>query len=82
MVGRGDVTGASFAFNVKEHRWQERGGDLPLRELVDVDLTDVTITPNPAYPDTEVARRSLDSLGKPVFRLYTARALELMEMGL
>jgi len=82
MVGRGDVTGASFAFSVKEHRWQERGEDLPIRELIDVDLTDVTITPNPAYPDTEVARRSLDGLHKPIFRLYTTRALELMEIGL
>lgn len=82
MVGRGDVTGTSFAFKAVEHRWQERNGDLPIRELIDVDLVDVTITPNPAYPDTEVARRSLGGLHKPIFRLYAARDLQLMEMGL
>lgn len=80
MVGRGDVTGASFAFTVKEQRWKDSEA-LPIRELVDVDLLDVTITPRPAYPDTEVARRSLSALRKPFFRAYAMRELVLMEMA-
>ena len=62
MVGRGDVTGASFAFTVKEQRWRETDA-LPVRELLDVDLLDVTRTPSPAYPDTDVARRNFKTAG-------------------
>lgn len=60
-VERGDVKGASFAFTVASdgERWSV-AGDKVLRELLEVTLHDVTVTPTPAYPDTEVARRSLD----------------------
>lgn len=73
MVGRGDVSGASFAFTVKEDRWHDNN---TRRELIDVDLFDVTITPNPAYPDATVARRSLKLLSPDA--AYRARALQIM----
>lgn len=58
LVERGDVAGASFAFRAQKERWSTHEG-LPLRELLDVDLEEVTITARPAYPDTSVALRSL-----------------------
>jgi HK97 family phage prohead protease len=58
LVERGDVAGASFAFRAQEERWTTYEG-LPLRELLDVDLEEITITARPAYPDTSVALRSL-----------------------
>lgn len=63
-VDRGDIAGASFAFTVPPSgdRWTERQGK-PTRELMDVDLHDITITSTPAYPDTEVARRALAEYG-------------------
>ncbi|MGG7565993.1 HK97 family phage prohead protease [Rhodovulum sp. DZ06] len=59
-VGRGDVTGASFAFRSRKDEWS-RDARPAVRTLIDVDLLDVTITPTPAYPDASVARRALDA---------------------
>lgn len=58
LVERGDVHGASFAFTVPEggDRWSDLNGR-PHRELLDVNLREVTITSNPAYLDTEVSKR-------------------------
>ena len=60
-VERGDVSGASFAFTIADggERWSERGGKI-VRELLDVNLHDISITAAPAYPDTSVAIRSLE----------------------
>jgi hypothetical protein len=60
-VERGDVRGASFAFSTPKggDRWEMRG-DKVVRELLDVDLHEITITAQPAYLDTTVARRSLE----------------------
>lgn len=70
-VGRGDVTGASFAFRVVEDAW-DFSGDVALRTLVRVDLVDITLTAIPAYADTEVALRSL-SRAAPMTRVQRRR---------
>lgn len=73
-VERGDVKGASFAFSTPAggDRWQVRG-DKVVRELVDVDLHEVTITAQPAYLDTSVARRSFEIKFAPTPRLRSLR---------
>jgi uncharacterized protein len=60
-VDRGDIKGASFAFVVPAggDKWLMRS-DHAVRELYDVSLHEITITANPAYLDTTVARRSLE----------------------
>lgn len=76
LVERGDVAGASFAFTTPAggDRWQERNKG-PLRELLDVDLHEITVTANPAYPDTEVAKRS-----RPLYRpLRVRQAMRFLE---
>lgn len=60
LVERGDVSGCSFGFRVDEDRWEQRA-DKWLRELIRVDLHEVTLTHDPAYVDTEVALRSLNA---------------------
>lgn len=67
-VARGDVAGASFAFTVPKggDRWTFAKDGLAKRELLDVNLLDVTVTGMPAYPDTSVARRSLDAARPPL----------------
>lgn len=72
-VERGDIRGASFAFAVPKggDRWTKTDTGM-LRELLDVDLHEVTVTATPAYPDTDVARRALGSL-KPRPRLAHLR---------
>ena len=59
LVGRGDVAGCSFGFRVAPggDRWEQRGATL-VRELLNVDLVEITITSDPAYQDTTVAMRS------------------------
>ena len=59
LVERGDVAGCSFGFKLRTggDRWEQRGAQL-IRELLDVELVEITLTSDPAYQDTTVAMRS------------------------
>ena len=59
LVDRGDVAGCSFGFKVRDggDRWEQRGAQL-VRELLDVELLEITLTSDPCYSDTTVAMRS------------------------
>lgn len=61
LVERGDISGCSFGFHVPKggDHWEMRSGQL-MRDLVVVDLQEITITGNPAYLDTTVAKRSME----------------------
>jgi HK97 family phage prohead protease len=78
-VERGDVRGASFAFTVPDggDTWNKQGEQM-VRELRDIDLHEITITAQPAYQDTSVARRSfgLVSIGKHLRLSSLRRFLE------
>lgn len=64
LIGRGDISGMSFAFRVRPNgdrttitvQGEKEQED---RELLDLDLTDVSVVTNPAYPQTDVAVRSM-----------------------
>ena len=73
LVERGDVSGCSFAFLTPEggDRWEMRSGRM-YRDLVTVDLREITITPTPAYVDTTVAKRSMSHV--QIATLDTRRA--------
>lgn len=78
LVDRGDVAGCSFGFKVRAggDRWEQRGAQL-VRELLDVDLVEITLTSDPAYQDTTVAMRSLKdakNTGDP-YRLWLETCL-------
>lgn len=62
LVDRGDVAGCSFGFRVADggDRWEQRGAQL-VRELLEVQLHEITLTHDPAYQDTTVALRSMPS---------------------
>ena len=59
LVERGDVAGCSFAFRVRPggEQWEESNGQT-IRVLTALDLDEITVTANPAYPDTSVAKRN------------------------
>ena len=63
-INRGDVTTMSFAFAARTETWTEEDGKLPLRELVDVDLFDVSPVTYPAYSGTSVGLRSAEDIYK------------------
>lgn len=73
-VQRGDVAGCSFGFTVPKggDRWEVRG-ERVVRELVDVDLFEITVTATPAYADTSVAVRAFQNRFVPCERLRAAK---------
>ena len=59
-VERGDISGNSFGFQAIEDRWEHgQGGEI--RTLVRVRLFDVSPVTFPAYPATDLAKRSLEA---------------------
>lgn len=65
MLKRGDVSQSSFAFTVKDEKWDEVKDEMPIRTITKVKrLYDVSPVTYPAYPDTTAARRSLDQWRK------------------
>jgi len=60
LVERGDISGMSFSFRATKQEWDE-SGEIPHRTVIEADLYEVTATPIPAYPDTSLAKRSLEA---------------------
>ena len=62
LVGRGDVNGASFGFRTLKDNWT-REGDTMVRELLDVEIHEISLTAFPAYQQTDatIAQRSLQA---------------------
>jgi len=62
-IERGDITQQSFGFNIKADEWKDMDKETPIRTITEVnELFDVSPVTFPAYPDTEVALRSLDGI--------------------
>jgi len=61
-INRGDVSGMSFGFRVLDDQWHMEDG-LPVREVTDMEIREISIVSFPAYEDTDVgvALRSLDA---------------------
>lgn len=60
LINTNRLQGMSFKFRTVADRWNTEAGE-EVRTLEDVDLFDVTVTAEPAYPQTDVAMRSLES---------------------
>lgn len=56
---RGDISGSSFSFRVRKDQWTERSDGTELRELLEVELFEVSPVTFPAYPGAESQIRSL-----------------------
>jgi HK97 family phage prohead protease len=84
-IGRGDMTGMSFAFIVNEEAWEDLDTEKPLRRITGMsDIFEVSLVAFPAYKGTSVqaasegpaldsVRASLESARK---QLEEQRALE------
>lgn len=78
-MGRGDVDGMSFGFLAKEERWGMKDGML-FREILDVDLFDVSVVTYPAYQATSANLRSKEAIlkrGAEQFNLLSAMQSEI-----
>src|SRR5690606_23636899 len=60
LIARGDISGMSFGFVVTRQEWDDTG-DMPTRTILAVDLREVSAVAFPAYDDTSIALRSLES---------------------
>lgn len=57
-INVGNVDQMSFGFRTKKDDWEEVD-DVIIRTLIEVDLFDVSPVTFPAYPQTEIAKRSM-----------------------
>lgn len=77
LIRRGDLRSNSFAFEVAEdgEEWATADDGLPLRKISRCILYDVSVVIHPAYPETELAIRSLEKskAAPPRLDLYRAR---------
>jgi HK97 family phage prohead protease len=59
-IERGDIPGMSFGFITTKQEWDETV-DPPERTIIEAYLVEITYTALPAYPDTSVGMRSLET---------------------
>lgn len=59
-ISRGDIDQMSFGFRTVKDAWKDENGKVT-RELLEVDVFDVSPVTFPAYPTTEIAVRSFDA---------------------
>ena len=60
-IDAGNVAGCSFGFIVRADEWTTNDDGLNVRRILKGDLYEISTVVNPAYPDTSVAKRSLDA---------------------
>jgi HK97 family phage prohead protease len=77
LVTPGDLRGASFGFRTICDKWT-RDGDLTIRELLDIEIAEISLTAFPAYSDTDVkvAQRSLLAFQSA----YLGRRIECLKL--
>lgn len=59
-IERGDISQMSFGFRTINDHWEEIEGEV-VRTLIDVELFDVSPVTFPAYPQTDIAVRALQT---------------------
>lgn len=79
-IERGDIDGMSFGFLCRKDEWTVgEEGKPERRRLLDVDLLDVSAVTFPAYPDTQVAVRSLQAVREEQGRRWLAESAEALK---
>lgn len=84
-VERGDIKEQSFAFIVAKDQWEEdRDNKIATRTILEIkELFDVSPVTYPAYPDTDIAKRSFEgfkenkNIGGPARNRRGFKALDL-----
>lgn len=84
-IARGDVNQCSFGFFTVSDKWAKVDGEW-VRTLLEVELFDVSPVTYPAYPQTDVAVRSLkaaqDALTSTPAPIFDAVAMQLRRLRL
>ena len=77
LVKSGDVEGCSFGFICTKDEWTTLEDGTSLRTIKEVDLLEVTITPFPAYLDSNASCRSYDKYLNTKENELTKRKLQI-----
>ena len=60
-IDAGNVAGCAFGLFVRADEWTKNEDGMNVRRILKGDLYEISTVVNPAYPDTSVAKRSLDA---------------------
>lgn len=73
-VQRGDISGMSFMFSVKDEEWDDIDSDHPTRRIKSIStVVEVSAVTFPAYDATEIQARSREALENARMELENAR---------
>lgn len=73
-VQRGDITGMSFMFGIRDEEWENLDSDHPTRHIRDIStVVEVSAVTFPAYESTEINARSKEALDNARSAVETAR---------
>ena len=77
-VERGDVSGMSFSFRVKEQKWENLDTRYPTRRITKIGkVYEVSVVNDPAYEETDISARDKEALESARAALDSARSKEL-----
>lgn len=73
-VQRGDISGMSFMFGIRDEEWENLDSDHPTRHIKDIStVVEVSAATFPAYESTEINARSKEALENARSAVETAR---------
>lgn len=73
-VQRGDISGMSFMFGIRDEEWENLDSDHPTRHIRDIStVVEVSAVTFPAYESTEINARSKEALENARSAVDTAR---------
>lgn len=76
-VQRGDISGMSFMFGIRDEEWEDLDSDHPTRHIKDIStVVEVSAVTFPAYESTEINARSKEALENARQAVETARSKE------
>lgn len=67
-IKRGDINQMSFGFTTEDDKWEDLEDGTTLRELLDVNLLEVSIVTFPAYTSTSASVRSAEEIEDEAIR--------------
>lgn len=74
-IGRGDISGMSFIFAVREQKWENLDTDYPTRRILDIaKVYEVSAVSFPAYSGTDISARDKQALESARAALGSARS--------
>lgn len=77
-VKRNDIDGMSFAFRIKDQKWEGLDTEIPLRRILKVaKVYEVSAVNMPAYADTDISARDKVALDNAKRTLDNVRTIEL-----